>query len=139
MITNLSIMLVDDDEIDREYVQRLFEKHNLTQNLTYAKDGYEAYSRLKGLNDFPKEEAPHLILLDINMPRMNGIEFLQAIRKENEFSKIKVVMLSTSDRHEDRVNSGEYGIEKYVVKPIKYEDLEPVLEAISGTEGTSHD
>ena len=139
MMRELSVMLVDDDEIDREYVHRLFEKHNLINHLRFAKDGYEAYSRLKGLNDFEKEQIPDLILLDINMPRMNGLEFLEAMRKESEFSNVKVVMLSTSDRHEDKIKSIEYGIEKYVVKPIKYEDLEPVLKTIGYTQGYGHD
>lgn len=134
-----NVLLVDDDEIDREYVQRLFLKHNLIHYLSCAKDGFEAYSRLKGINDFAKEKPPQLILLDINMPRMSGLEFLEALRREKEFSNVKVVMLSTSDRHDDVINSYAFDIENYLIKPIRYEDLEPVLKKIGLLEGNSND
>jgi CheY-like chemotaxis protein len=78
------ILLVDDDEIDIEAIQRSFAEHRIANVLTIAHDGLEAFSMLRGEHGFARLPRPYIILLDLQMPRMNGIEFLRALRQDPE-------------------------------------------------------
>ena len=80
----VNILLVEDDEIDAEALQRSFAKHKIANPITVAKDGLEALQILRGADDREPFASPYIILLDLNMPRMNGIEFLEAIRADDE-------------------------------------------------------
>ena len=96
----LNILLVEDDEVDVMNVKRAFQKAHITNPLFVAGNGLEALEMLRG-DEMPKQRR--LVLLDLNMPRMNGIEFLRELRKDPELSATAVVVLTTSNDERDRV------------------------------------
>lgn len=98
----ITVLLVEDDDIDAEAVVRAFKKHNIINNVIRVHDGIEALDALQGKSNHKIIPRPYLILLDINMPRMNGLEFLQAIRKDNELQDSIVIMLTTSESLNDK-------------------------------------
>src|SRR6185369_12018222 len=97
-----NILLVDDDEIDVMNVRRAFEKGKIANPLFHAEDGLAALEMLRD-GSLPRERR--LVLLDLNMPRMNGIEFLRELRADTELQGISVVMLTTSGEERDRVEA----------------------------------
>ena len=111
----LNILLVDDDDIDVMNVRRAFEKGRIANLLLVAHDGDEALAMLRG-TEFPK--ARRLVLLDLNMPRMSGIEFLRIVRGDPELQATSVVVLTTSDDERDKVNAYNLNVAGYLLKPI---------------------
>jgi CheY-like chemotaxis protein len=113
------ILLVEDDELDVISVQRTLIKLDLPYTLLTAYNGKEALAMLMG-ND--NSFIPDVILLDLNMPKMNGIEFLKVIRKVDKLKNIKVFVMTTSGDNEDRISAEELGISGYIIKPLGYND-----------------
>jgi CheY-like chemotaxis protein len=113
-----NILLVEDDQLDVINVQRTLAKINLTHKLFIAKNGEEALALLKGTEAEKTIPTPDLILLDINMPKMDGIELLNVLRSDPEFKEIKVFIITTSDDELDRDMSQNLGISGYIVKPL---------------------
>ncbi len=111
----LNILLVEDDEVDVMNVKRAFKKNNIYNPLWVAKDGIEGLEMLRG-TEVPRERR--LVLLDLNMPRMNGIEFLRELRSDPELRLIPVVVLSTSDDERDRVEAYGLNVAGYILKPV---------------------
>src|SRR5690606_21942978 len=97
----IHILLVDDDEVDAEAIVRGFKSQRIGNPFTVVPDGIEAFHALRGTNGRTRLPRPYMILLDINMPRMNGIEFLQALRQDPELKQSIVFVLTTSNRDED--------------------------------------
>lgn len=122
--SNLKILLVDDDWIDRKAVIRAFESINFPYSITEAIDGKEAIEILDEAND---EDVPYLILLDLNMPRMNGMDFLEKISNNESYKKHLIFVLSTSANSNDIKNSYRYKIAGYFVK----DQLERLVEFIN--------
>ncbi|WP_459910561.1 response regulator [Desulfotomaculum defluvii] len=123
---NVHILVVEDDDVDIMAIQRAFEKQNITNPLYIARNGLEALAILRDGN-IP---LPSIILLDINMPKMNGIEFLREIRKDRQLRSIPVVVLTTSDEERDINDAFKYNTAGYIVKPLslpKFEDAISVL------------
>ncbi|MBC8077793.1 MAG: response regulator [Chloroflexales bacterium] len=117
----LNILLVDDDDVDVMNVRRAFKKNNILNPLSVASNGVEALALLRGANGnppLPKERR--LILLDLNMPRMNGIEFLRELRADPELSKITVIVLTTSDDERDKVEAYKLNVAGYILKPVTF-------------------
>jgi len=117
----LNILLVDDDDVDVMNVQRAFKKNNILNPLSVASNGVEALALLRGANGnppLPKERR--LILLDLNMPRMNGIEFLRELRADAELSAITVIVLTTSDDERDKVEAYKLNVAGYILKPVTF-------------------
>ena len=112
---SLNLLLVDDDDIDVMNVRRAFGKARLTSPLYVASDGTEA---LRMLRDGSVPAARRLVLLDINMPRMNGIEFLREMRADENLRSTPVVVLTTSSAEEDRMNAYQLNVAGYLVKPV---------------------
>ena len=112
----LHILLVEDDEIDAEAIVRAFRRQQLTYSLTRASDGFEALHLLRGQNGYNPVSQPHLIFLDLNMPRMNGIEVLQELRQDPQLKRSIVFVLSTSDRPEDKMAVYNEQAAGYLVK-----------------------
>ena len=116
----LNILLVEDDELDVMNVQRAFKKNNISNPLFVAGNGLEALEMLRGMDG----EAPkiplerRLILLDLNMPRMNGIEFLRELRSDPALSLIPVIVLTTSGEDRDKVEAFQLSVAGYIVKPV---------------------
>jgi len=114
-----SILLVEDDELDVISFERTLKKLKIEYDLSIAHNGKEA---LNLLTDVKKPIHPDVILLDLNMPKMNGIEFLKAIRAEKEFQNLKVFIMTTSSEFSDRAIAEELGIAGYIIKPLSYTD-----------------
>jgi CheY-like chemotaxis protein len=114
----VNILLVEDDNLDIIDVKRTLDKMHILNNMVVAKNGEEA---LKILNDKERatETDPDIALIDINMPKMNGLEFLSAVRKMDEWKDLKCFIITTSDENVDRIAAKELGISGYIVKPLK--------------------
>ena len=110
------ILLVEDDDIDAEAIERLFQKQNAAYSLHRASDGVEALRCLRGEQGREKLPRPYLILLDLNLPKLNGIEFLEEIRKDGELRDSIVFVLTTSDLDRDKVAAYEKNVAGYLVK-----------------------
>ena len=112
----LNILLIEDDMIEIMKFNRIVSSLELNHNIIEAKNGEIAFSLLQ-----KKEELPHIILLDLNMPKMNGIEFLLSIKKSDHLKHIPTIILTTSNNPKDLLECYKIGIAGYVLKPLKYE------------------
>ncbi|MBF0179418.1 MAG: response regulator [Magnetococcales bacterium] len=121
------ILLVEDDRVDAMTVQRALRKIHVGNPLTTVGNGEDALARLRD----PENERPCIILLDLNMPRMNGIEFLAAIKADDALKKIPVVVLTTSKDEMDRIKSFDNGAAGYMVKPVDYVQFVDVIQTIN--------
>jgi CheY-like chemotaxis protein len=121
----INILLVEDDEVDVLTVRRAFKKNKITNPLYVASNGLEALEMLRGVNGQPPVVPSHrrLVLLDLNMPRMNGIEFLQVIRADPALKSIPVVVLTTSEEEQDRVEASQLNAAGYLLKPVQFSDF----------------
>jgi CheY-like chemotaxis protein len=114
----VNILLVEDDNLDIIDVKRSLDKMNIINNMVVAKNGEEA---LKILNAQERslDTKPDIALIDINMPKMNGLEFLSAIRSNNAWKDLKCFIITTSDEKVDREAAKALGISGFIVKPLK--------------------
>jgi CheY-like chemotaxis protein len=112
-----NILLVEDDELDVKNIRRAFKKGNITNPLYVAGNGLEALEMLRGEN-MPRTRR--LVLLDLNMPRMNGIEFLRELRADPELTATPVVVLTTSDAERDKVEAYNLHVAGYLLKPVTF-------------------
>jgi CheY-like chemotaxis protein len=112
-----TILLIEDDELDIISVERSLKKLESEYVLHSAYNGIEA---LKMLRDNALGLVPDVILLDINMPRMNGIEFLKVIREDKNLKDLKVFIMTTSSEGDDRSEAEKLGISGYIIKPLNY-------------------
>ena len=113
----LNILLVEDDEVDVMNVRRAFERNNVSNPLYVAGNGLEA---LEMLRDGTVPTERRLILLDLNMPKMNGIEFLQALRADPDLSSTPVVVLTTSNDDQDKIDAYNFNVAGYLLKPVTF-------------------
>ncbi len=116
----LNILLVDDDEIDVMNVRRAFKKNNIVNPLYVAHNGLEALEMLRGSDDHDIPKERRLVLLDLNMPKMNGLEFLRELREDPELRALTVIVLTTSDDDRDKVEAYNLNIAGYIVKPVTF-------------------
>lgn len=114
-----TVLLIEDDELDIISVQRSLKKLDAAYTLHIAYNGKEALSLLQ-----QDEQAllPDVILLDLNMPKMNGVEFLRALRKDERLKHLKVFIMTTSADSMDRAATEQLGISGYIIKPLNYKD-----------------
>lgn len=113
----LNILLVEDDDVDVMNVRRAFAKHHITNPLFVARDGVEALEKLRD-SEIPK--GRRLVLLDLNMPRMNGIEFLRELRNDPQLAPTPVVVLTTSNDDQDKVEAYHLNVAGYLLKPVTF-------------------
>jgi CheY-like chemotaxis protein len=126
----VKILLVEDDNLDQMEVQRTLEKKGILHKLKIAKNGEEALELLKDKSTAIYAGKPDIILVDLNMPKMNGLEFLAKLKNDDEYKEIKVFILSTSDEREDKAAAANYGISGFITKPLKLESP-PSLDAFN--------
>lgn len=112
----INILLVEDDEVDVMAVKRAFRELKIANPLFEARDGIEALEMLRGSNGRQALPHPCIILLDLNMPRMGGLEFLEELRKDPELRTSVVFVMTTSAAEEDRINAYHHNIAGYVLK-----------------------
>ena len=111
-----AILLVEDDEVDAMTVRRALKELHVSNPLARAENGEEALAYLRR----PGQVLPCIILLDLNMPVMGGIELLQFIKHDAALKRIPVVVLTTSDEQQDKVASFDLGVAGYIRKPVDY-------------------
>ncbi|MFH2041395.1 MAG: response regulator [Acidobacteriota bacterium] len=126
MSSNKPILLVEDDIVDQMTVKRALKEIHVSNRLIIANNGEEALFYLQ--ND--TYEKPTLVLLDINMPKMNGIEFLKVVKEDDILKKIPVIVLSSSKEDSDRIDSFDLGVAGYMVKPVDYKKFVDVIRTI---------
>lgn len=121
----VELLLIEDNPEDAELTIRVLKKHNLANNLVHLRDGEAALNFLfaNGSNNIPR-----LILLDLKMPKVDGIEVLRKIKKDEQKRLIPVVILSSSKQERDVIESYKLGVNGYVVKPVEFEKF---VEAVA--------
>ncbi len=124
----LNLVLVEDDEIDVMNVKRALERAHVTNPLFVAGNGLEALELLRS-GSVPRDRR--LVLLDLNMPKMNGIEFLRELRKDPELRSTPVVVLTTSDDERDKVNAYNLNVAGYLLKPVTFVNFVDVMAALN--------
>ena len=127
MRSSRPILLVEDDQVDAMTVKRALKELHVTNHMDTVENGEEALSFLRD----PQNEKPGIILLDLNMPRMNGIEFLTVAKQDETLKKIPVVVLTTSREDQDKVDSFNLGIAGYMIKPVDYRQFVEVVKTIN--------
>ena len=112
----VNFLVVEDDEVDVMALKRAFKQLKLTNPIRFARDGVEALEILRGENGQERLEKPYLILLDLNMPRMTGFEFLDELRRDPELHCALVFVMTTSSAEEDRVKAYDKNVAGYMLK-----------------------
>jgi len=112
----VSILLAEDDQIDSRAFLRAMQKLKISNPVTVARDGLEAWEILKGLNGHTPFPRPNLLVLDINMPRVSGLELLRMIRADDELHDSIIFMLTTSDDEQDKLEAYNLNISGYMLK-----------------------
>ncbi len=127
-----SLLLVDDDEVDVMTVKRAFKKNNITSPLYIASNGLEALAMLRG-QEVPKllSGQRRLILLDLNMPKMGGIEFLRELRADPELKALPVIVLTTSNEEKDKVEAYNFNVAGYIVNPVTFNNFVETVEMLN--------
>lgn len=124
----MNILLVEDDQVDVMNVRRAFDRNRITNPLYVARDGIE------GLRMLRSGEVPvgrRIVLLDLNMPRMNGIEFLREIRNDPELHLTPVVVLTTSNDERDKIDAYNFNVAGYLLKPVTFVNFVEVMAALN--------
>ena len=122
------ILLVEDNPHDIEITVRALEKGQIRNRMTVARDGQEALDLLSEHRD--QADLPGLILLDLNLPKLSGIEVLQVIKSDPDLRRIPVIVLTTSTREEDVVKTYDLGVNTFITKPVRFEDFIRVVTTI---------
>jgi CheY-like chemotaxis protein len=125
-MTCKALLLIEDDLVDAMTVRRALGDLRINNRLEHLENGEEALDYLRD----PTKERPCLILLDLNMPIMNGIEFLQVIKADNNLKRIPVVVLTTSEEQRDVVGSFDLGVVGYMRKPVDYQQFVETMRSI---------
>ncbi len=115
----INILLVEDDQLDVINITRTLDKMNLLYQLHVAKNGEEAVELLENLEKEGQDRMPDYVLIDINMPRMNGLELLSVIRQKDNWKHLKCFIITTSEEKVDREKAKSLGVSGYIVKPLK--------------------
>lgn len=123
------ILLVEDQYVDAFLTQRVLSLMDLAESINICKDGLEALQLIESVSANDSEGNPELILLDINMPRMNGFEFLHELREKYE-KNFTIVILSSSENPQDILQSARYQVDYYLVKPITEEKVKKMVERL---------
>jgi chemotaxis family two-component system response regulator Rcp1 len=128
----LEILLVEDNPGDVRFTAEVLKEAQVRNNLSVAKDGVEAIAFLRRQGQFANAPRPDLILLDLNLPKKNGLEMLNEIKNTDELKSIPVVILTTSETEPDINRSFDLSANCYITKPIDVERLTMVLNSIKG-------
>ncbi|PCJ65318.1 MAG: two-component system response regulator [Bacteroidetes bacterium] len=125
MLANKKILLLEDDIVDVMTIKRAIKQLKISNELIVKENGEEGLAYLKDLKDLPG-----IIFLDINMPKMNGIEFLGHLKEDKQWAQIPVVVLTTSKDQQDKLATFSKGISGYMIKPVDYLQFKDMIETI---------
>lgn len=128
----VNILLVEDDDGDAKAVERAFKVAKIANPIVRAIDGMDALEILRGSKGKPRLTSPNLLLVDINMPRLNGIQLVQAIRQDESLHKTIVFVLTTSSRDEDKVAAYDLNVAGYILKERAGEDFQRLIAMVQG-------
>ena len=127
----VEIVLIEDNPADVELTLNSLKKNNLKNTVKVLMDGEEALDYLLKVCTPPgEEECPHLILLDLKLPKVSGLEVLEKIRSDNRTKMIPVVVLTSSEEEKDRIESYKLGVNSYIVKPVGFDNFAKVVAQI---------
>uniref|UniRef100_A0A832H4W1 Response regulator n=1 Tax=Oscillatoriales cyanobacterium SpSt-402 TaxID=2282168 RepID=A0A832H4W1_9CYAN len=129
----INILLVEDDEVDIMNVRRAFKKNNITNPLYVVNNGIEALEALRGQNRDMQAipSSRRIILLDLNMPRMGGLEFLQELRGDPMLRATPVIVLTTSNQDRDRIEAYNLNVAGYILKPVTFINFAEVMATLN--------
>ena len=128
------ILMADDDEDDRLMAKEALEEARICNEMRFVEDGVELLDYLKRRGQYAdpeKSPCPGLILLDLNMPRMDGREALKEIKSDPELRRIPVVVLTTSKEEEDIIRTYDLGVNSFITKPVTFEGLVQVMKTLA--------
>jgi CheY-like chemotaxis protein len=125
-----SILIADDDADDRLLLEKAFQKAQLESKLNFVEDGEELLDYLYQRPPFEHAPRPSLIILDLNMPRKNGVQALREIKENEQFRQIPVVVLTTSTAEEDILRTYDLGVSSYISKPFDFSTLLEITKTI---------
>lgn len=124
------VLLVEDNEDHAEMVKQSFGDDSIAKEIYWVKDGQEALDFLRHKGSHMNAPRPALILLDLNLPKANGMEVLQVIKKDLDLKIIPVVMLTTSDRNDEILECYRLGANSFITKPVRYEEYFDKLQSL---------
>lgn len=130
MDQSVEILLVEDNKRDADLTMRALKKRNLSNHVEWVKDGEEALEYLFAKGEYQErsiENTPKVILLDLKMPKVGGLEVLKEIRTNPKTKKIPVVVLTSSQEEQDIIQSYEYGVNSYIVKPVDFDKFQDAV------------
>ena len=125
-----AILLVEDDRVDIMTVQRALKKNAISNPLHIARTGLEALGMLRGDGYTKLDPTPGLILLDLNLPKMSGIEFLQEVRSDPELKSLQIIVLTSSNEPRDRKAAFQHDVDDYIVKPHSFDEFTRAIATI---------
>ena len=128
-----TILYVEDNPLDIELTLEALEENKIANPIVAVHDGIEAleYLRCEGPFKDRKTKNPSMILLDLKMPKMDGLEFLAIIKKDAEFKSIPVIMLTSSREEKDLIKGYDLGVNAYVVKPVDFSSLIDIVKQMA--------
>ena len=126
----IRILLVEDNQGDVVLVKKAFSDAKISNNLSVCRDGQEGLEFLRKEGSYQNADTPDLILLDINMPRLNGLELLEIIKSDPVLSPIPVVILTTSESDEDILKSYQLHVSSFVRKPVEFVEFMNAVQQI---------
>lgn len=124
----LNILLVEDDEVDVMNVKRAFDRNHITNPLFVASNGVEGLEKLRS-GEVP--QGRRIVLLDLNMPKMNGIEFLRELRSDPALAPTPVVVLTTSNNDRDKIDAFNLNVAGYLVKPVTFAEFSELMVTLN--------
>ncbi|RUT08970.1 two-component system response regulator [Dulcicalothrix desertica PCC 7102] len=127
----INVLLVEDDEVDVMNVRRAFKKANIKNPIFTASNGYEALEILRDTSDTKMPTERRLVLLDLNMPKMGGIEFLQELRSDQQLRATPVVVMTTSNQDKDRLEAYNLNIAGYLLKPVTFASFTELMATLN--------
>ena len=125
-ISNKPLLLVEDDQVDVMTIRRALKEIHVVNPIIHVENGEEALAYLRD----PAKEHPCIILLDLNMPIMNGLEFLSVAKQDPALRHFPVIVLTTSEEQQDKMNSFNLGVAGYMTKPVDYRQFVEVIRSI---------
>ncbi len=125
-----AILLVEDDRVDIMTVQRALIRNNVSNPLYVARTGLEALGMLRGKGFKKIDPPPALILLDLNLPRMSGTEFLKELRADPELRSLRIIVLTSSNEPSDKAVAFKYDVDDYIVKPHSFDEFTKAIGTI---------